>query len=202
MKTQILLLIILGIFISSDAQSQSKDIPEKKHYIGSSLFMLFNLSDDPPKFYQLNYGYRLTRKDELSIEAITWTYKGPLGRQYGPDFDNPDSEFPGMVQAFGAGLAYKRFLWKGLFAQAHATAFHQNYLDENNDKIQSGFQLFCVARTGWHFNLFKNRAFIEPSVAFTSWPINTNLPDSFQEEEDKWGKIFFFEPGLHFGINF
>ena len=202
MKTKIIAIILVGIFFSSAVQSQTNENLDKRHYVGSSLFMLFNLTDDPPQFYQLNYGYRITAKDVLTLEAITWTYRGPLGRQYGPDFDNPDSEFPGMVQAFGAGLAYKRFLWKGIFTQGHATAFHQNYLDENMDKIQSGFQLFCTLRFGYHITLFKNRLFIEPSVAFTSWPVNTNLPESFQIEEDKWPKTFLFEPGLHFGINF
>jgi len=61
----------------------------------------------------LNYGYRLSAKDEISIELITWKYSGPLGRHLGPDFDNPTSDYPGDVKSLGAGLAYKRFLWKG-----------------------------------------------------------------------------------------
>lgn len=196
---------VIGLFVYQGLQGQdNQQAPqdEFKHFIGSTLFVLFNLSPDPPEYYQLNYGYRITPKDVLSIEAITWTYKGPLGRPYGPDFDNEASEFPGKVRAFGLGLVYKRFLWKGLYTQAHATPFLQHYLDRDNEKIQSGFQLFCTLRIGYHLRLFKRRLFIEPSIAMTSWPVNTNLPPAFQVEEDKWPKVFLGEPGLHFAFNF
>jgi len=202
MKAKLIIISVLCLFTSPIAQAQNPDPIFKKHYIGSTLFMLGNLSKDPPDFYQMNYGFRFTPKDELSIEAITWSYKGPLGRPYGPDFDNESSNFPGKVRAYGAGLAYKRFIWKGVFGQVHSTALKQNYLDVNGDKIQSGFQLFCTLRAGYHFRLFKNRLFIAPSIAMTFWPVNTNLPASFQAEEDKWHSYFLGEPGLLFGINF
>jgi len=35
----------------------------------------------------------------------------------------------------------------------------------------------------------------------TSWPINTNLPESFQAIEDK-NVSYDFEPGSYFGFNF
>ena len=192
-------ILLLGV---SNLTAQTADSTEKKCFVGSTLFMLANFSADSPQYYQLNLGYRLSPKDVISLELITWTYKGPLGRPYGPDFDNPESDFPGKVQAYGAGLAYKRFLYKRAYAQVHATALHQNYLDESNDKIQSGFQLFTTFRIGYQFRLFKNRVFIEPSIACTYWPINTNLPESFQEQEDQFPNYFIGEPGLHFGFNF
>ena len=107
---------------------------------------------------------------------------------------------PGEVQSFGAGLTYQRFFWKGLYGQIHSTAFRQNYLDLEGEKIQSGFQLFNTLRLGYHFEFFNNWLFIEPSVCMTWWPVNTNLPDSFQTVEDKWNNFFLGEPGLHFGI--
>lgn len=195
--------ITLFFFSNSFSQTSTDDVAPKKHFIGSTLFVLATPILDPsPEYFQLNYGYRITEKDVISFEAITWKYSGPLGRPYGPDYDDEGSNFPGHVKAFGAGLAYKRFIWKGAYAQIHSTAFKQNYLDMDNKKIQSGFQLFNTLRLGYHIDLFKKRFFIEPSIAMTSWPINTNLPDSFQVEEDKWNKYFLFEPGLHIGINF
>ncbi|MCB0628611.1 MAG: hypothetical protein R2824_04495 [Saprospiraceae bacterium] len=202
MKFKISIIAVLCLLAATVVQSQNTDPEDRRHFIGSTLFVLANLTPDPPQYYQLNYGYRITPKDVLSLEAITWTYKGPLGRPYGPDYDNPESDFPGKVRAFGAGLAYKRFLWKRAYAQIHATAFHQNYLDELNNKIQSGFQLFNTFRLGYQIRIFKGRLFIEPSVAATFWPVNTNLPESFRVEEDKWPNYFLFEPGLHFGVNF
>ncbi len=205
MKTILLLVLILGMLSGTTilAQSSQRVSPEKRYSLGSSMFVLLTPVVDPsPEFLQLNFGYRLTKRDVLSLETITWAYHGPLGRPYGPDFDNEESNFPGKVKAYGAGLAYQRFLWKGLYSQIHATAFHQDFLDTGDKKIQSGFQLFTVLRLGYHIDLFNNRFFIEPSVACTSWPVNTNLPESFQVEEDQWNSYFLFEPGLHFGIRF
>ena len=48
----------------------------------------------------------------------------------------------------------------------------------------------------------KEELFIEPSVAFTHWPINTNMPESFAKLEERWPNYFLFEPGLHIGYNF
>lgn len=196
--------IIAGfcLLASLSAKAQNADSAKKKYFIGSTLFMLANLVDDPepPNYYQLNIGYRISPKDVLSLEVITWRYYEPLGVPYNQK--KQAVNFPGKVQAFGAGVSYKRFLKKRAYVQIHATAFRQNYLDENDKKIQSGFQLFNTLRLGYQFRFFKNRFFLEPSVACTFWPINTNLPTAFQVEEDKYVKFFLPEPGLHFGFNF
>ena len=195
-----LLVITLFTTFTVFGQPITQDDNNKKHFIGSSFFILANLAKDSPNYYQLNYGYRITPKDVISIEAITWEYKGPIGRPYGKH--NKNSNFPGSVQAYGIGLAYKRFLWKDLYTAFHFTVLHQNYLDPDRKKIQSGYQLFNTLRFGYQYKFFKNKFFIEPSIGFTFWPVNTNLPDSFQVEEDKWNDFFLFEPGLHFGVNF
>ena len=198
-----LLVAILLTTLSAFGKSTTEVDNYKKHFIGSSAFILANLSpDDSPNYYQLNYGYRITPKDVISIEAITWEYKAPLGIPYGKDYENKNSNYPGIVQSYGIGIAYKRFLWKDLYSAFHLSMFHQNYLDTDRKKIQSGFQLFTTSRIGYQFKFADNTFFIEPSLAVTFWPINTNLPESFQAEEDKWNNYFLFEPGLHFGINF
>ena len=205
MKNLFLFSIALSMLVMSTVYSQS-DTDEgldKRHFIGSTLFIIATpLLSPSPEYFQLNYGYRITPKDVLSVEAITWAYQAPLGIPYGPDFDQAEFNYPGKVKAYGVGLAYKRFIWKGVYAQVHSTALHQDYIDEAGEKIQSGFQLFNTLRVGYHIKLFNNRLFIEPSIAATSWPINTNLPASFQVEEDKWKSYLLFEPGLHFGFNF
>jgi len=176
---------------------------ENKHYVGSQVFMVLTpLLDPSPEYFQINYGYRFSPKDEISIEAITWAYQGPLGRPYGPDYENADSNYPGDVKSLGAGLAYKRLLWKGAYVHLHSTAFRQTYRDHNMKKIQTGFMLFNTVRLGYHFKIFKKRWFIAPSIGATFWPVYTNLPDSFQIEEDKWSNYFLGELGLHFGYTF
>ena len=204
MKQRFFLFTLLWLLATSLVSAQGTTPEEKKYFVGSTLFMLFNFipDDQPPRFVQLSLGYRITPKDVFIFEAMSWRYYGPLGRQYGPNYENPESDFPGKVQNFGAGLSYKRFLWKRAYAQIHATAFHQNYLDPEDNKIQSGFQLFNSVRLGYQFQFSKNRFFLEPSVAVTFWPVNTNLPASFQTQEDRFDKYFLAEPGLNFGFNF
>ena len=194
--------ILFSINFSLSAQNKIQDSICRRHFIGSSLFVLANFFPNPPSFYQLNYGYRFTPKQTIIIEAITWTYNAPLGIPYGPSHESPAESYPGSVRGYGLGLAYQRYLWKNFYSTIHATPFHQNYMDAKNKKIQNGFQLFLTLRFGYHLKLFKNRFFFEPSVAFTHWPINTNLPESFSKVESKWPNYFLFEPGLHFGIKF
>ncbi len=206
MKSKSIFLTAIALFTLNNLFSQgistNSDTIERKHFIGSTAFIIATpLLSPSPEYFQLNFGYRLTSKDVVSVEAITWAYHAPLGIPYA-HAENPENYFPGKVKALGLGLTYKRFLWKGVYTQIHSTALSQRYLDLDNAKIQNGFQLFNTLRFGYHINLFKKHFFIEPSVAFTSWPINTNLPDSFQVEEDKWNKYFLFEPGFHFGVNF
>lgn len=185
---------------ASNAGKQRAEVPYRRHSVGTSAFVLMNVIPDKehPSFFQLNYAYRITPKDVISVEAITWKYYGPLGRQW---WDSGDS-YPGSVRSVGVGAAYQRFVWRGLYVGIHALPLFQTFLDPEKKKIQHGFQLFMTARVGYHVQLFKNRVFLEPSLGMTSWPINTHLPDSFAEEEDKWGKFFFLEPGLHLGVKF
>lgn len=207
MKFKDILIYSFILLSATSIQAQDEENKygfERKYFIGSQAFMVFTpLLDPSPEYYQLNFGYRISPRDEISMEGITWTYQGPLGRPYGPDYEKAESSFPGDVKALGCGLAYKRLLWKGAYVQLHSIAFRQIYRDEDKQEIQKGFQLFNVFRLGYHFKLFKNkRWFITPSVAATYWPVNTNLPESFQMLKDQWPKYFLFEPGLHFGYTF
>ena len=202
MKTTCLIVSIL-VFLTADVRAQEAGRVESKHFVGTSAIVLYNLTSDPhpPRFALVTYGYRLTPKDAVAIEAITWRYYGPLGRQYWDGIDSPESNFPGHVRASGVGLVYKRVLWKDLYAALHATPLFQEYVDEEGGTTQTGFQLFNAARVGYEIELFGGRVFAQPSVAVTSWPIHTNLPEDFQVEEDKWPSYFLFEPGLHVGVN-
>ena len=195
------LIFILATLISSVAQSQPYvEEEEITPFVGTSLFVLASAipSDEPPAFAQLNFGLRLSPTDTLSLELITWQYFRPIGIQHWQSGD----PFPGKIRDFGLGLAYQRFLWRGAYVAFHAIPFVQQYIDEEGKVIQTGFQLFTTLRLGYHFSFFDDAIFIEPNVAFTAWPVNTNAPASFQEQEDKWASYFLFEPGFHIGFNF
>lgn len=186
-----------------NAQYTEQDSTYKKCFVGSTFAMLGNfLPENKPDFVQLNLGYRLTGKDVISLELKTWKYAWPLGIPYGKSREAPEEEFPGYIREYGFAFAYQRFLWEGLYTGVHIMNAWQSFVDDNDKKVDNGFQLFNTYRVGYHFKLFKGRFFIEPSFAVTHRTFHTKMPDSFKQLDDKWSKFFIGEPGLHFGFNF
>lgn len=201
----VMIIIISTVGIHSQNQEQGKKgsaIIENENgfmpcSIGSSLFMFGNfVPGDPPNYGQLNFGYYFTPKDVLIVEGITWTYYEPLGT-YGSSVEF----YPGKVQAYGIGVGYQRFLWKGFYSSFLATPFIQHFYNLKDEKIDTGFQLYLQSRIGYRFEFLNKRWFAEPSVAFNFWPINTNFPTSFELIEEGAPK-YKTEPGLHFGVRF
>ncbi len=197
-RTNLILALLICLCATSAFGKNTDDTDTIwRHSIGSSLFLLGNIDTGKPVYYgQLNYGYRLSPKDNILVEAATWTYYEPLGT-YG------DSEefYPGKVLAVGVGLGYQRFLWKKAFAAAVATPFLQRFYDADDNKIQDGFQLYIQATVGYRLEFFKKRWFFDPALGVTFWPVNTNFPDSFAEIENGKPK-YKCEPRANFGYRF
>ncbi len=168
----------------------------------TSAWMLYDLTPDSADFYQLILGFRLDEKNSIFLNAITWKYRAPLGIPFGPRFDSPEEEYPGHVRAFGLGLGYQRFLWKGLFASLYATPFLQDYHQAGSQKVESGFQLFLQAQLGYQVELFRGRMYLKPALSCNYWPVNTNLPSAFRDREKAWPNYFLLEPHLNIGIRF
>jgi hypothetical protein len=168
-----------------------------RHSIGSTLCLLKNIGADKPMNYgQLNYGYRLTPKDNLLVEAITSNYYEPL-RSNG----NSDIAYPGKVFSAGLGLGYQRFLCKHAFTSVVATPYLQRFYDANDTRIQDGFLLYIHGTVGYRFQFFRQRWFLEPMVGVAYWPVNTNLPASFAAVES--GQLDYkLEPKIKFGYRF
>jgi hypothetical protein len=198
------LLIVMCIPLAF-SQKTKQDSTYRKFFVGSTLALLGNFIPDdtnPPELIQLHFGWQITPNDVVSVEFKTWRYAWPLGIPYGKSFQAPGENYPGHVKAYGIGLVYQRFWWKGLYTSIDAGNMLQKYMDEENKHIQNGYQLFMTFRLGYQLQFFKDRLFLEPSVAITNWSINTNVPESFAAIEAKWPKYFLFEPGLHFGVKF
>jgi hypothetical protein len=197
MKKIISTALVIAMFTAmAFCQTEKKDSTLRRHWVGSSLLVLADLLPDSPSFYQLNYGYMVTKKDAIIAEAITWKYSEPLGTY-------PDSKekYPGKVRAYGIGLGYQRFLWKNLFITVEPTFFLQQFYDADKNKIQKGFQLYLQFIAGYRFEFLKKRLFIEPSFAIKYWPVNTNFPASFAAIE-KGAPEYKCEPGLNIGFRF
>lgn len=206
-KKKIILFVVLVAFLSLNLQAQynNSDSTYKRWFAGSTIFLLGNLSTvNPPNFVQVNIGYRLTGKDVITLEPKTWKYAWPNGihpfldKAYGKE----EEKFPGYVREFGVSLSYQRFFWKGLYAELNVMPTLQIFANDEGNKIDNGFQLFNTYRVGYHIKLFKNRFFIQPSVAVTHRAFHTELPAAFKQLDDKWPKFIIGEPGFHFGFNF
>ncbi len=196
--------LMMASTLQVKAQYAKTDSTYKRWFVGSTLFLLGNLDKvNPPGFAQLNLGYRITGKDVISLELITWKHSWPLGINpfYNDAYGTPEEKFPGNIREYGFGLAYQRYFWKGLYAAAHVQAMWQTFKNENGNKVGDGFNIFNTYRVGYHFKLFKDRFFIEPSLGIAGRPLFTEMPNGFKQKDDKWPK-WTPEPGLHFGFNF
>ena len=206
MQKKILWIGLVLIFTSSlrvNAQYAKQDSTYKKFYIGSTLFLLGNLAPvNKPDFIQLNLGYRITGKDVISLEFITWKSAWPLGINpiFNKLYGEPEEKYPGYIRDYGVGLAYQRYLWKGLYLAVHVMPQWQKFVDEEGNKVGNGFHIFQTNRVGYHIKLFKDKLFIEPSLGFAGRPYHSTMPDGFKQKDDKWPK-YTFEPGMHFGFN-
>lgn len=199
------LALVLASGLQANAQYAPQDSTYKRCFVGSTLFLLGNLAaTNPPDFAQINLGYRITGRDVITLEPKTWKYAWPNGIH--PFLNNaygkPEEKFPGYVREYGLSVAYQRFLWRGVYAEVNVMPTLQDFVNENGKKIENGFQLFNTYRVGYHIKLFKDRFFIQPSLAITHRAYHTKLPHAFKPFDDKWSKFIFGEPGLHFGVNF
>jgi len=198
------LVLMMASTLHVKAQYAKQDSTYKKYFVGSTLFMLANLIPDnnPPEMVYLNLGYRITGKDAISLELKTWKYGWPIGIPFGKSYEAEGKGFPGYIREYGFSLSYYRFLWKGLYTQVDVMPAWQTFVNNNGNKIDNGFQIFNTYYIGYHIKLFKDRFFIQPSIAITHRPYQSKMPDSFKQIDDRWSRFFFGQPGLHFGYNF
>lgn len=205
MKGLALILLLSATVLSFEGKAQydPQDSTFKACYFGSTFFMLGNLvPENKPDFFQLNFGYRSSAKDVFSLEIKTWKYSWSLGIPFGKSWEAEDEKFPGYIRERGFAFAYQRFWWKGLYTGIHVMNAWQRFVNDNDKKIDKGFQVFNTYRLGYHLKIWNNRFFIEPSIAITHRAFHTEMPESFKTLDNQWPKFFIGEPGLHFGYNF
>lgn len=198
------LTLIMSSTLQVKAQYAKQDSLSKKYFVGSTLFLLGNLATvNKPDFVQLNLGYRITGKDVISLELITWKSAWPLGINpfLSKSYGKQEEKYPGYIRDYGVGIAYQRFFVKGLYAAVHVMPMWQTFVNDKGNKVDNGFQIFNSYRVGYHIKLFKDRFFIQPSLGIAGRPYHTEMPDGFKQKDDKWSK-WTPEPGLHFGYNF
>ena len=196
-------------FSQSSTQEAGNNVKEKASSYKFSVnttwlsFANFGAEETNTHHYEVHFDYRLTPKDKIGIKATTWQLFAPMGIPFADAIKMEESTFfPGKLHEKGIGVTYQRMLWKGLFAAVEILPLKKTYYDENKQKTGNGFKLYTTYHLGYHIPLFKNRMFIEPQIHCNYWPIDTNAPESFQAEENKWNNYMLFEPNLYIGFNF
>ncbi len=200
------LILLLSSTLQLKAQYDETDSTYKRWFVGTSLFVfLGNLdTENPPNFFQLDLGYRLTEKDIIRFSPKTWKYAWPNGIHpfLNDAYKKPEEKFPGYVREYGVTFSYQRFIYEGLYAQLDVMPTLQHFVNDNGKKIDNGFQIFNSYRIGYHIKLFNDKFFFQPSICVTHRAYHTQLPDGFKQLDDKWSKFIFPEPGLNIGYNF
>ncbi|MBL7728417.1 MAG: hypothetical protein JNM68_12060, partial [Dinghuibacter sp.] len=89
--------LMMSSTLHLNAQYAKNDSTYKRWFIGSTMFLLGNFAKtNAPEFVQLNFGYRVTGKDVITLEPKTWKYAWPngihpfLNKAYG----KPEEAFP------------------------------------------------------------------------------------------------------------
>jgi len=202
-------LILTQAFSQSHTKTESRSlkplVTDHKFALGTAYHTFLNFGDEKTNthHYEFHFGYRLTPKDKVGIKVATWKMYAPMGMPMVEQLKFDESNnYPGRLRETGIGLTYQRLLWKGLFATVEILPQLKTYINENNNKIGSGFKLYTSYHLGYHLPLFKNRMFIEPQIHCNYWPIDTNTPSSFEEIDNDWNNYFLFEPNIYIGINF
>jgi len=180
-------------------------VPSYKFSVSTTWLTFMNFGDEKTNthHYEFHVKYQLTPKDKIGIKVATWKLFAPMGIPILDAVDKKESTFfPGRLSECGIGVTYQRMLWKGLFATVEVLPQLKTYTDINDKEIGNGFKLYTSYHLGYHIPLFKNRMYIEPQIHCNYWPIDTNAPQSFQAEENKWNNYILFEPNLYMGVNF
>lgn len=208
-STFIFTVLISLILVSGHSQSIDSKTESNTNYKFSVFttwlsFSNFGKPETNTNHYEIQARYYLTNKDAIGFKVATWKLFAPMGiHLWDGSFLDEESFYPGRLRETGFGVTYQRKIWKGLFATLEVMPKKTTYLNEQDINIGNGFKLYNSYHLGYHVSLFKNkRIFLEPQIHINHWPINTNVPDSFRREEDKWANYFLLEPNLYLGIKF
>jgi hypothetical protein len=182
-----------------------KVISSRRFSVSTTYYSFLNFGEEKTNthHYEFHFGYILTPKDRIGIKIATWKMFAPMGIPMKEQLQFDENNFyPGRLRESGIGITYQRMLWKGLFAAAEVLPQLKTYTDINDEKIGNGFKLYTSYHLGYQLSFFRDRVYLEPQVHCQYWPVDTNTPQAFKEEDNKWNNYFLFEPNLYIGIKF
>jgi hypothetical protein len=202
-----LLLIICILSVSVQAQGVSNRERSSafgsRYTVSTSWLTFTNWIGENIQMYELFLGYKVTKKDKVSLKLATWKLFEPMGIQFwNPNLLKKSEWFEGRIREYGVGIGYQRMLWKGLFAAVEVMPMLKVFLDENGEELEKGFRLYTSYHVGYHIPLWNNRLYLETQIHCNYWPVNSAGPDGFREQSAKHDNYFLFEPNLYIGFEF
>lgn len=207
MKKHLLITILLLSFgiqaFAQQANTLSDGTLQHKYSASIPYLNLTNFNPLQAIHQEMHIGYRVNPKNTVGIRLVTWSLVAPLGIPWGPYLANQSENYPGRLREYGIGMFYERYLWKNLFTAVEVVPLKKKYVDPQGEKIGKGFRLYTSLHAGYYIPMFKNRMFIKPQFHFNYWAVNTDAPDSFRPQDEKWSNNYFFpEPNVYIGVNF
>lgn len=208
---RLLMILVMSAIVIANSFSQTKKSPPQasgsnyKFSVSTTFLSFVNFEEEKTNLhhYEFHVGYRLTSHDKISIKIATWKMYAPMGMPMQEQLKFDEKNFyTGRLRETGIGATYQRMIWMGVFATVEVLPQIKTYLDENDKKIGNGFKLYTSYHLGYHKSFFKDRVYIEPQIHSQYWPINTSVPQTFKDIDDKWNDYFLFEPNIYIGINF
>ena len=205
-STTLMIAVFTTLAFSQNPSTTVKEpVPDYKFSVSTTYLTFLNFGEEKTNthHYEFHIGYKLTPKDRIGIKLATWKMFAPMGMPIPEQLKFDEANFyPGRMRESGLGVTYQRMLWKGLFATIEVLPQQKTYIDKNDKKIGNGFKLYTSYHLGYHFSFFKDRVYIEPQIHCQYWPIDTNVPQSFEDKVSGWNNYFLFEPNLYIGFKF
>jgi len=201
--------LVTKVFSQNTIQESRKSgngvVNDHKFSLSTTYLSLLNFGEEKTNthHYEFHFGYKLTSKDKFSIKVATWKMFAPMGMPIQEQLKFDEMNFyPGRLRESGIGITYQRIIWKSVFATVEILPQLETYYNLSNEKIANGFKLYTSYHLGYHIPIFRDRVYLEPQIHCQYWPVNTNVPESFEVMNNKWNKYFLFEPNLYIGFNF
>lgn len=175
-----------------------------QYTVSTTYLSLVNFGEEKTNthHYELHVGYRINPKAKIGIKLATWSLFAPMGMPMQEQLKyDEDNFYPGRLRETGIGITYQRLLWKELFVTTEILPQLETYLDEDNHKLGNGFKLYTSYHLGYHLSFWGDRLYLEPQIHCQYWPIQTNVPQSFEDKDKEWKNYFLFEPNLYLGTS-
>lgn len=177
-KAVILSIVILTIPFTSKLSAQEKDSTMYRHTIQLNALELLG------HLYSVVYSYQFSPQNHLML--------GLAYQNFRYDF--------GTVHAPTVIVGYKRYLWKGLHAEAQLWPAYNSFYEKNENKYYKGFEVWSEARLAYDFT-FKIKGlsmFIAPQLITGTAIVEGNKPKSFLD----YYKTQRFAVNIAYGIHF